>query len=360
MNITIVGIGNIGTQLAVHSAAQKHFVTVFSSRYERIASELSIVDESGKTVLTGKVGCATNDPKTAFENADLIFVTVPSFYMKTQAEVIVPYLKPGAKICIVPGCGGGEFAFKDALAKGCVLFGFQRVPSVARLVEYGKAVCASGYRDKMYIAALPITYAEECAEITSSILGMPCGVMPHYLNLTLTPSNPILHTTRLKTIFCDYKEGVYYKTLPLFYEEWSNTSSELLLKCDEEVQNICSALHGIDLSFVKSLKEHYESKDAEALTNKICSIASFKGLKTPSVATENGFLPDFSSRYFTADFMYGLAILIQIADFLGINADNMKETMEWYTSLVENDNVFKFEDYGIYSKEDFLEFYNVK
>ena len=360
MNVTIVGIGNIGTQLAVHCAAKNHAVTVFSSRYERISEELSIVDESGKSIMTGKVACATNDPKTAFENADLIFVTVPSFYMRTQAEAIVPHLKTGAKICIVPGCGGGEFAFKDALNKGCVIFGFQRVPSVARLVEYGKTVCASGYRDKMHIAALPASYAEECAMITSSVLGMPCEVMPHYLNLTLTPSNPILHTTRLKTIFNDYEEGVYYQTLPLFYEEWNDASSELLLKCDEEVQNICSALNDIDLSFVKSLKEHYESKNAEALTNKICSINSFKGLKTPSIETENGFLPDFSSRYFTADFMYGLAILIQIADFLDINADNMKETMKWYTSLVENDNVFRFEDYGIYTKEDFLNFYNAK
>lgn len=31
----------------------------------------------------------------------------------------------------------------------------ERVPSVARLVEYGKSVCATGYRKTLYAAALP-------------------------------------------------------------------------------------------------------------------------------------------------------------------------------------------------------------
>lgn len=359
MNITIVGIGNIGTQLAVHSASKGHRVTVFSSRYALIGKELSIVDESGAEVLSGNVACATDDPSEAFKDADLLFVTVPSFFMREQAGVIVPHLKSGAKICLVPGCGGSEFAFKDALSKGCVIFGLQRVPSVARLTEYGRSVCATGYRALMHVASLPASCGQECADIITSILDIPCVAMPHYLNLTLTPSNPILHTTRLKTIFKDYKEGMYYSSLPLFYQEWSNESSELLLKCDAEVQNICAALSDIDLSYVKSLKEHYESSNARELTAKITSIQSFKGLKTPSVETENGFLPDFSSRYFTADFMFGLAILIQIADFLGTNADNMKETMAWYTSHIKDGAAFNFEDYGILSLEDFKGFYNI-
>ena len=334
-------------------------MTVFSSRYKNVSKELSIVDEFGKTVLNGKVSCATNDPQIAFEKADLVFITIPASCMKTQAKIIVPYLKSSAKICLVPGTGGGEFAFRDAIKKGCTIFGFQRVPSVARLVEYGKTVCASGYRDRMHIAAIPMSCAEECATIISSLLDMPCIAMPHYLNLTLTPSNPILHTTRLRTIFCNYDSNTVYETLPLFYEDWDLASSELLLKCNDEVQNIRKALNDIDLSYVKSLKEHYESEDAVALTKKIRSISSFKGLKTPSIQTERGLLPDFSSRYFTADFMYGLAIFIKIADFLEIKANNMKETMNWYTSLVTDDNIFRFEDYGIYTKKDFLDFYDI-
>lgn len=357
MNITVVGAGNIGTQLAVHSASMGHAVTIFTSKYAKISKELQIVDDNNKIVLSGTIANATDKAYEAFSDSDLVFVTVPSFLMRSFADIIIPNIKCGAKICLVPGTGGGEFAFKGALEKECTVFGLQRVPSVARLTEYGKSVCATGYRNKLFTASIPSEKAPECAKLVSDIVGIECIAMPSYLNVTLTPSNPILHTTRLKTIFKDYKDGMYYEKLPLFYEEWSLESSELLLKCDTEVQNICKALEEFDLSYVKSLKEHYESDTPEALTKKITSINSLKGLTTPSISTPNGFLPDFSSRYFTADFSYGLIILIQIAEFLNVNADNMKETMTWYNTVTDNENVFDFKNYGISSVKDFTDFY---
>lgn len=42
-----------------------------------------------------------------------------------------------------------------------------------------------------------------------------------------------------------------------------------------------------------------------------------------AVAVPGGYIPDFGSRYFTADFSFGLTILVQIADFLGVPAPHM-------------------------------------
>lgn len=39
------------------------------------------------------------------------------------------------------------------------------MPSVARLVEYGRKVCATGYRDELKVAALPKRYAIRISEI---------------------------------------------------------------------------------------------------------------------------------------------------------------------------------------------------
>lgn len=357
MNVSIIGAGNIGTQFAVHCAAKNHNVTIFSSKYEKISKELTIVNENNELFLKAEIQLATDDARVAFSNADLIFVTVPSFCMQESAETILPYIKKGAKICLVPGSGGGEFAFKSALEKGAVICGLQRVPSVARLTEYGKTVCASGYRQQLYVASLPSDKAKECADILYDIFDIPCDALPNYLNLTLTPSNPILHTTRLRTIFKDYKDGVFYKSVPLFYENWTMESSELLLKCDKEVQDICTALKEFDLSGVKSLKEHYESTNAEELTKKITGIKSFKGLTTPSVNTEKGFIPDFSSRYFLADFSYGLTLLIQIAAILNVDSTNMTEVMAWYTNINKTENSFVLSKYNINTKADLIEFY---
>lgn len=357
MNVTIVGCGNIGTQFAVHCAAKNHLVTVYCSKPEKVSKKLEIVNSEGEMSLSGEIFLATNDAALAFKDADLIFVTVPAFAMKDYAETIIPHLKSGAMICLTPGTGGAEFAFMPALKKNCIIFGIQRVPSVARLVEYGKSVCATGYRDELFCASIPAEFTNAASKIIESIFNIPCTAMPSYLNVTLTPSNPILHTTRLRTIFKDYTPGVVYEKVPLFYEEWTDESSYLLLECDNEVQNICKALDEFDLSFVRSLKLHYESKTALQLTQKIASIKSFKGLPSPCIQVENGYIPDFSSRYFTADFPYGLSILVQFSKLLGLDCPNMQQTLDWYYSLVEPTNEFSFSDYNINKASDLIEFY---
>ena len=359
MNITIVGAGNIGTQFAVHCAEKKHCVTVYGSKPEKINKELSVVNEDGELIHSGTIKCATNDEKAAFENAELIFVTMPAFCMADVAQKIFPYARKGMRICIVPGTGGGECAFKECMEKGAVVFGLQRVPSVARLVEYGKCVRATGYRDELFVSAIPNSETEECRKIIESIFDdMKCSALPMYLNLTLTPSNPILHTTRLRVLYKDYYDGYVYDSVPLFYEGWTDETSELLFKCDEEVQLICRALDMFDLSYVKSLRVHYESDTPEKLTKKLQSIKGFKGIMSPTVQVEGGFVPDFGSRYFTADFPYGLAILVQIADFLETESENMKSTLKWYKNFVKETKDFEFSDYGINCLEDFIGFYS--
>lgn len=358
MNITIVGAGNIGTQFAAHCAEKGHNVIIYGSSPDRIEKELVVVNEEGNVIHRGTINRATRDEAEAFENADLIFVVMPANLMHVNAEKIEPFAKPGMKICLVPGTGGGECAFKTCIEKGATLFGLQRVPSVARLVEYGKIVRAVGYRKELFASAIPRKETKECCNIIENIFDIKTSPLPNYLNITLTPSNPILHTTRLKTLFGNYHSGVVYKQIPLFYEEWTDEASELLIACDEEVQKICQALKQFDLSYVTSLKVHYESPTVQAMTEKISSIAGFKGLTSPATQVEGGYIPDFNSRYFTADFSYGLTILVQIAKLSDVDTPNMNETLAWYQKIVPMRNEFSFSKFGINNWNDFLAFYS--
>lgn len=357
INITIVGMGNIGTQFAVHCAEKKHNVTVYGSKPEKISSHLTIIDENGSVIHSGDIVSSTRNEKTAFENADVIFITVPAYCMKNIAEKILPYAKKGLKIGLIPGTGGGECAFSQCMKHGTVIFGLQRVPSVARLVKYGETVRAVGYRKTLYTAALPSSYSKWCSELVSELFDIPCIDMPNYLNVTLTPSNPILHTTRLRCIFKDYQNGKLYDNVPLFYEDWNNESSDLLIKCDNEVQEICSKLKEFDLRYVKSLKDHYESYTAEEMTEKISGIKGFKKIETPTVKVDGKYKPDLNSRYFTSDFKYGLSILVQIADFVGCKAPAMRDTLLWYEKIEQNQKQFCYNDYNINSISDFINFY---
>lgn len=102
----------------------------------------------------------------------------------------------------------------------------------------------------------------------ANILDIKTSPLPNYLNITLIPSNAILHTTRLRNLYGDYHEGVVYNSVSLFYKDWNNEISELLLACDDEVQELCKIIDRFDLSYVKSLKIHYESLTADAMTKK--------------------------------------------------------------------------------------------
>lgn len=356
MNITIIGGGNIGTQFAGHCSARGHKVIIFTSKPYLFSKTITVVDEGLTEICKGKVE-VTEDISYAVNDADVIFVTTPAFMMDKVAKQILPFIKPGVLIGLIPGIGGGECAFKTCINKGCIIFGIQRVPSVARLVEYGKCVKASGYRNELFLAAIPNTYTKGCCQLMESIFSIPCFALPNWLNVTLTPSNPILHTTRLYSIFHDYYEGRLYDYIPLFYEEWSDEASGLLFACDEEVQKVLSKISEIDLRFVKSLREHYNSETTEALTKKMHSIRSLQGIATPSVIVGDKLVPDFDSRYFTADFPFGLSIIVQIAKFFDVNVPNCLRILSWYNGLFPNVKQFSYNDYGIVDKETFLTFY---
>ena len=359
MKVTIYGGGNIGTQFAVHFAETGNDVIMFTSRPDKFSKHLTIVNRDGEVLHEGDIQKATSDSAEAFSDADVIFIIVPSFAMKTAALKVIPFVKEGAFIGIIPGNGGGEVAFKEAIDKGAIVFGLQRVPSVARLVEYGKSICATGYRKTLYTASLPKMYTDEACRILSDGLQMECEPLPDYLNLTLTPSNPILHTTRLMTLFKDYIPGeTVYKSVPLFYEAWSDETTELLFKCDDEVQGLCRELKDFDLSEVKSLKVHYENNTVKGFTQKIRSIEGFKGLPTPTVKIEGGFIPDLDSRYFTADFNYGLFVIIQVSDLVGYKMPNCQSVFDWYQKLKKPEyGEFSYREFGITDKASFEKFY---
>ena len=357
MRITIVGGGNIGTQFAVHCAEKGHEVTVYTSEPYLFDKYLSIVDENGNTTHKGEICLATNDPEIAFPNAEIIIITMPATMMKTIAEIIYQHTDATPIIGVVPGNGGSECAFYKCIDRGNVFFGIERVPAIARLIQKGKTVRSTGYREELHVASLPAIYAQKCADIIANIFDIKTTVISCFLNLTMTPSNPILHTTRLRTIFNDWHPGMFYDDVPLFYEEWDDASSELLFACDDEVQKICAALPEYKLDNVKSLRIHYESPTIQKMTEKISSIPAFRGLKTPVIGTQGRFQPDLHSRYFTADFSYGLTIIKQVAELAEVQTPNIDETMMWYKNIAIVKEEFRFSDFGITDKNTFSEYY---
>ena len=410
MRITVVGGGNIGTQFAVHCAEKGHEVTLFTSKPKRFSRHLSIVDRDGKILHEGAISGATDDPREAFADADMIMITMPPTMMIPLSEIIYDHTDSHTMIGFVPGNGGFELAFRNCIDRGNVLFGIDRVPAIARIIERGRSVCCSGYKEALYIGALPSEQTEVCAALIESIYDIPCVRLPGIMALTLTPSNPILHTARLRVIFKDYKPGATYDSLPLFYEDWDDESSALLLACDDEIQAICRALPGFGLEYVVSEREFYNADTAEEMTRVISTDASLLGLKTPSVPADRSnvrsrglgglrsrrrqvkdriqahmekrarwresiesknqgpaallgddehqaLIPDLHSRYFTADFPYGLSVIQQIGRLAGVPLPNIDSLMDWYDGIAVINDKLLLSDYGLSTIDDLRDFY---
>ncbi len=356
MKITVIGAGNIGTLAAAELAFRGHSVTIYTSKPGSIRRRLEVYDASDNFVLAGEICKATDNIAEALDGAEIIFVTFPAQAFAGLSEKMLPHIKSGQAVGVIPGSGGAEFAFCNLLKMGCTLFGLQRVHSIARLKEYGKSVYMLGRKSDLQLGAIPKSKTKELSALVSELFDMPCSSLPNYLCVTLTPSNPILHTTRLYSMFKNYRQGCYYPRNFLFYEEWTDESSEMLFRCDEELQQLCHKIP-LELSEVISLKIHYESKTVSALTNKIKSIKAFEGLTSPmkSVDTDK-WIPDFESRYFTADFSYGLKIIADLCDLFHVEAPNIKKVWSWYVSTAPNaaKNYFKLS----LSEKELIDLYN--
>lgn len=370
INVCVVGGGNIGTLILGDIGIREDIsLRLFTSRPEQWENKIEVWhDNTIKHI--GKIDLISNNPVDVISDADIIIFTLPSHIFPKVIDDIKEFIKPGTIIGIIPGSGGGEFFCRELIEKGCIIFGFQRVHGISRIKEYGKSVYDLGRKSELYIATIPSRKVGEICKIIEEIFYIKCNCLPNYLNVTLAPSNPILHTTRLYSMFKDYKDGVYWNEKIKFYEEWNDNSSSILISCDSELQKICENIRGLDLKNVKSLKSHYDVETVTEMTEKITSISAFKGINAPMKYTTEGYIPDLNSRYFLEDFLYGLCIIKGFGDILKIDTPNIDEVLRFYERIsgyqIYKDEKFDGNDlkklplpnnYGLKNMDDIVSYY---
>lgn len=370
MKVCIVGGGNIGTAAAAWCSHRGHHVVICTSNPSVWSNDLQCVDRITGDSFCGTVRTITSNIADAVDGAHVILVTYPSFMLPRFFEELSSVLPYDTYIGVIPGTGGVEFYAKDLLEAGHTLFGMDRVPFIARVKEYGKSVYISP-KKSVRMSALPKRSTSDVRKICEDLFGIDIIELPNYLTVTLTPSNPILHTARTYTMFQDYHPGMIYNHSFLFYHEWTDAASAQLLAMDDELQSICRSLLPMDLTKVIPLRTHYESQTISALTQKISSIESLRCITSPmKKISEGAFVPDFSSRYFIEDVPYGLCILKAFAMIANVKTPKMDEVIrmnEKWIGKVYFDEYWNFttaaselalpQNCGLNSKDSLVEFY---
>lgn len=327
MNICICGGGNLGHVLGGFIASkEKHKVSILTNRPEKWSNILS-VQIPNNTLLKGYIDKITNHANEIISNADIIFICLPGPYIEAELKKIKPYLNPHTNVGTVVSNTGFFFLAHKILPKQ-PLFGFQRVPFISRIEEYGHRACLLGFKSSLKVCIENNHNTEKLRKALEEILTTRIELLDSFYEVSLSNSNPLLHPSRLYTMWNDYTSGIIYQQNPYFYEEWTQEASQLYIDMDKEFQHLLEKI-SVNRDSIPSVLTYYESTDATSLTKKIRSIDAFKSIKSPMIQVKEGWIPDFQSRYFTEDFPYGLKFIWELAQQKQINTPSIAKVYEW-------------------------------
>lgn len=333
MNILVVGGGNIGTTLAcyIKNLHPEYSVRMYVRDPSRFGDLISLKDTERSVAYDVRLDGISDDPAAVACGADVVYVCLPHFAVERAFRDIAPFVSEGCLVGVVPGSGGCEFYFDSIFGGRARLFGFQRVPFVARLIKYGHSTNLMSWKPYSVVGTLRYGDLQDACSVVKAC-GLRTVQAANYLAVSLAPSNPIIHTACIYGLFSGHTVDEVYPNVKRLYEEWGDEESSNMLAMDAELHSLFEAVPNLDMSSVRPLCEHYESPDARALTRKILSIPSFKNLLSPmKAATNGGTCVDLNSRMFTEDFPFGLAIIRGFGELFGMAMPTVDKILSWYS-----------------------------
>lgn len=331
MKITIAGGGGLGhVCAAVASTHDDIEISMLTGRPSQWSNSISATDPDGK-VYHGRLTHISSDPTDIVPNADIVLLCLPGYLIEKELLSIKPFLGSNTAVGSIVASTGFFFQAHKILPTGTTLFGFQRVPFISRVAEYGHSALLLGYKDSLSVAIENSTDSEALRSALEHTFDTPVKLLDNFYEAALTNSNPILHTARLYTMWHNW-DGTPFNHQTLFYYEWDEASAQALIDMDSEFMAVLDRLP-VRPGAIPPLLEYYESSDAASLAAKIRSIPAFKPITAPMTQTDGGWIPDYTSRYFTEDFPFGLRYIKEIAVEHNVATPVIDRVLAWGLSV---------------------------
>ena len=335
-NICICGGGSLGHTIAGFVASQEDYnVSVLTRQSEKWSRAIEVTDMDG-LCYHGELSCVTNDPSKVVPMAHIVLLCLPGFAIKDVLQQIRPYLSASTFVGTVVSSTGFFFMADEVLTSETPLFGFQRVPFIARTIEYGKSARLLGYKSSLSVA-IENTSDDKKRDFTSlleHIFHVPVKLLGSHYEVSLTNSNPLLHTSRIYTMWKDWKPGLRYDRCQRFYADWTIEAAHYYIEMDREFQSMLKLLPVTD-NAIPNVLDYYESHDEKSLRDKLASIPAFKSLMAPMIGNDvDGYEPDFNSRSFNEDFPYGLYSIVKVAHEMNFSTPLIDEVYRWGMDMI--------------------------
>lgn len=274
------------------------------------------------STLSARPDRVTTEAKVAVEDADIVIITVPAHARPQVLQDIAPYLSTTKPVYVgaIPGFCGFDWLAQATLADkpNLVIWGMKDVPHTAFDLKPGRSVKMGGGKSQLYVA----THARETQasrqqlqQMLSRLYGPCVTLLDHYLEITLTPGNPIMHSSVIYGLIGPYGQW-HRKIFPqrlCWWTECPELGAYFLERMDEESQNLCAVISqrmGVDLSSVKSLKQEIveaygeQIRDRSSMLSILRTNRAYNDILAPMVPADGnrpGYVIERQSRAFNED-----------------------------------------------------------
>lgn len=322
-NICVCGGGNISHALGGTLSYNGHTVNIFTRNPKKWNKIINV--KNPELEYNGKISKISDDPKDVITNCEIVIISVPIYAIDSILNKIKPYLTNDMTIIGIPGRLYSQFYKGLENINQIYLL---RTPYISRITEYGSQVTITGfcYGDLNYWS----NNFEKSEVILNHLFPFNLVKIKNIMSIDIVNSNTILHPSRLYALFKDTKE---YTHEPLFYGDWDLNSSNILVECDRELQQLIFAINNRlskDKVYVKTILQHYECSDENELTKKIKNIKAFTK-PTPMIKINDKYYCDYKNRYITEDIHIGLKYVLTLATKYNVSIPKIKEIYLFFT-----------------------------
>lgn len=303
---------------------------------------------------TARLDAVTSDAAEVIPGADIVIVTVPAHVRPALVRTIAPHVASHKPVCIgaIPGFCGFDWLAERAFADrpNVVIWGMKDVAHIASDLCPGVSVRMGGAKSVLYVA----THARESDASRRTLLShlrrlytAPVELLDDYLEITLTPGNPIMHSSVIYGLIGPYGQW-YDKTFAgpvCWWTDCPELGAYFLARSDEENQLLCKTIErrmGVNLSSVKPLKqeivEAYERqiRDPGTMLSVLRTNRAYDAIEAPLVRADDraGYVIDKTHRAFHEDVAYGLALLVEMGRRLDMRLPHIEEVFHWSVSYM--------------------------
>ncbi len=335
MKVCICGSGSLGhVCAAVLSSREGVSVNLLTRNTNLRAGEIVATDPGGMQY-RGSIEKVSTWAREVIPDSDIVLLCLPGFAIRPTLEKIKPFAGSTPVGSIVSSSG---FFFEAMeIMPGHPLFGFQRVPFIARTDNYGRSARLLGYKKHLALATVNVNAPESLRLMWERLWDTPTILLDSYLEAAISNSNPILHTGRLYSMFGPGSKGAWERNI-YFYREWTDESSQIIMAMDSELSLLLDKLN-VSREHIPTLLDYYESRNESELTRKLQSIAAFRDILSPMKQTAGGsWIPDLQSRYFTEDFPCGLHYIKLLNDRYSVAAPTIDAVYSWGMGLLNRND----------------------